>query len=149
LLRQRVDALRTKNPDRDLLISWNIQGRGELLNHLHHGGMSDRVLARLRKEFGHASPAAWSVAIDCHEPFMRPRGVVRTKRQSAAMCCGNSANWKRARRSAGLEEFFPKGLANGPYGELATIGSADRGTLLGRVEAWNGDVALGENDGAP
>lgn len=129
-MEQRVAAMRSKHPDRDLLVTWSIQGCGELLNRLRPGGLSAALLAELRAKYGKQSPAVWSVAIECDEPLCVPsewydeetiRGDVL--RQFRELEAGEDI-------SLGLEEFMPAGMAAGPLGELALVTAADRGVLL-------------------
>lgn len=129
-MHQRVAALRAKHADRDLLITWNIRGRGELLNRLRPGGASDALLAELRGVYGQASPATWSVAIECDEPLCVPaewydeetiRGdVLRQFRELE----------NKPEIGLELEAFLPEGVAAASYAELVQATAADRGGLL-------------------
>jgi DNA repair exonuclease SbcCD nuclease subunit len=126
----RVAGLKAKHPDRDLLISWKVTGRGELLNSLRPGGLSDEILAALRQRYGKQSPAAWSVAIQCDEPLCVPaewydeetiRGdVLREFRELE----------QKAEIELALDEFLPEPLRQGPMFELANVTAADRSGLL-------------------
>jgi DNA repair exonuclease SbcCD nuclease subunit len=130
LMETRINGLRGKHPDRDLLITWNITGRGELLNELRPGGMSDEILAALRQRYGKQSPAVWSVALECDEPLCVPaewydeetiRGdVLRQFRELD----------EKAEIELALEEFLPEGQRKGAFAELAKVTSADRGGVL-------------------
>ena len=144
---QRVANLRDKHPDRDLLITWSITGRGELLNHLRPGGLGDGVLAQVRKQYGHQSPAAWSVAINCEEPLCVPaewydeetiRGDVL--RQFRELESNDELGLE-------LEEFFPEGLAGVSLEELARVSAVDRGPLLLAASKLGMDLlGVDEND---
>jgi DNA repair exonuclease SbcCD nuclease subunit len=126
----RIGSLKTKHPDRDLLITWKITGRGELLNNLRPGGLSDEILAVLRQRHGKQSPAAWSVAIQCDESLCVPaewydeetiRGdVLRQFRELE----------QKADIELALEDFLPESLRQGSAAELAKVTAADRGELL-------------------
>jgi exonuclease SbcD len=130
LMQQRINHVRDKHADRDLLITWNIRGRGELLNRLRPGGASDHLIAELRKTYGQGSPAAWSVALNCDEPLCIPaewydeetiRGdVLRQFREL------------ESKSEIGLElaDFLPEGVAAASWGELTHTSTADRGVLL-------------------
>lgn len=71
-LAQRIKKLTAENPGVDLLVSWKIRGSGRLANRLRPGGLSDELIAQLRKQFGHGSPVCWSVTIDCESPLTVP-----------------------------------------------------------------------------
>jgi DNA repair exonuclease SbcCD nuclease subunit len=126
----RINGLRGKHPDRDLLITWKITGRGELLNELRPGGLSDEILAALRQRYGKQSPAVWSVALECDEPLCVPaewydeetiRGdVLRQFRELE----------EKASIELALEEFLPEGQRKSAFAELAKVTAADRGGVL-------------------
>jgi DNA repair exonuclease SbcCD nuclease subunit len=130
LMETRINGLRGKHPDRDLLVTWKITGRGELLNELRPGGMSDEILGALRQRYGKQSPAVWSVALECDEPLCVPaewydeetiRGdVLRQFRELD----------EQAEIELALEEFLPEGQRKGAFAELAKVSSADRGGVL-------------------
>jgi exonuclease SbcD len=129
-MEQRLENLKIKNADRDLLVTWNITGSGELLNRLRPGGASDEILAGLRKAYGQASPAAWSVAIQCAEPLCIPaewydeetiRGDVL--RQFRELDSNKNIELE-------LDAFLPAGIAADAFGDLAKASGADRGALL-------------------
>ncbi|MBL9164582.1 MAG: DNA repair exonuclease [Planctomycetaceae bacterium] len=126
----RVNNLKSKHPDRDLLVTWQITGAGELLNELRPGGLSDEIISQLRHLYGQKSPAVWSVAIECDEPLCVPeewydeetiRGdVLRQLRELE----------ESDDVSLDLEEFFPATLKGSPLAELAKVSKADRAGLL-------------------
>jgi hypothetical protein len=130
LMSQRISALRAKHIDRDLLITWRLQGRGELLNRLRPGGLSDRLLAALRQQYGQASPAAWSVAIECDEPLCVPaewydeetiRGdVLRQFRELES----------HIDMALDLEDFLPEDVEAASLDSLTQVSDAERGALL-------------------
>lgn len=129
-MEQRLENLKIKNADRDLLVTWNMTGSGELLNRLRPGGASDEILAGLRQAYGQKSPAAWSVAMHCEEPLCIPaewydeetiRGdVLRQFREL------------ESNKDIGLEldAFLPAGVAEDGVGELARISAGERAGLL-------------------
>jgi DNA repair protein SbcD/Mre11 len=126
----RIAGLKAKHPDRDLLITWKITGRGELLNHLRPGGLSDVLVAQLRAKYGKQSPAVWTVAIECEEPLCVPaewydeetiRGdVLRQLRELD----------EKGDIELALEGFLPDGQRKGAFAELAKVSAADRGEVL-------------------
>jgi DNA repair protein SbcD/Mre11 len=126
----RIANLKSKHPDRDLLITWKITGRGELLDNLRPGGLSEELLAVLRQRYGKQSPAVWSIALQCEEPLCVPaewydeetiRGdVLRQFRELEA----------KAEIELELEEFLPDEARKSSLAELAKVSAADRGGLL-------------------
>ena len=126
----RVNNIKSKHPDRDLLVTWRITGNGELLNELRPGGLSDELLGQLRHMYGQKSPAIWSVDIEGDEPLCVPaewydeetiRGdVLRQLRELE----------EDEAIPLDLEEFFPAGLKGGTLAELARVGGGDRSDLL-------------------
>jgi hypothetical protein len=64
LLRERTSSLCESSPDRPLLISWTVTGSGPVAAALRRGQLAAELLARLRADYGCASPApAWSVSL--------------------------------------------------------------------------------------
>jgi len=61
--RQRLQYLLANHADQILLISFSITGHGPLLGELRRGNTADDVVAKLRTEFGHHTPAVWTVAL--------------------------------------------------------------------------------------
>jgi len=69
-LRERLQSLADASPDVVLLISWTLTGTGALMGSLRSGPLAAELLAGLQSEFGHATPARWSLSIQC-EPAAR------------------------------------------------------------------------------
>ncbi len=63
-MRERLAAMVEAAPTATLLVSWTVAGRGPLLAELRRGSPGGELLERLRGDFGHRSPAAWSVSLD-------------------------------------------------------------------------------------
>ena len=63
-LRDRVHALQEAAPASALLISWTIAGRGPLAAQLRRTKLAAELLDWLRSDYGHRSPAAWSVSLE-------------------------------------------------------------------------------------
>jgi hypothetical protein len=63
-LRQRTRTLLESLGDRTLLVTWQVTGKGPLLSRLRRGGLRQQFEEKLRAEFGSASPAAWTVAVE-------------------------------------------------------------------------------------
>ena len=71
-LRERMHTLVETNPNIDLAISWAVAGTGPLLGKLRRGPLAAELLGWLRGEYGHGSPAAWSLAIDAEPSLALP-----------------------------------------------------------------------------
>lgn len=71
-LRERMHTLVETNPNVDLVVSWTVAGTGPLLGKLRRGPLADELLAWLRSEYGHGSPAAWSLAIEAEPSLALP-----------------------------------------------------------------------------
>jgi DNA repair exonuclease SbcCD nuclease subunit len=71
-LSERMQALTTE-AGRDLLVTWNIVTDGQLSLPLRRGGLADEIVERLRREFGHATTAAWTVSLTVEPPSKLPR----------------------------------------------------------------------------
>ena len=126
----RANNLKSKHPDRDLLITWQITGDGELLNELRPGGLSDEIISQLRHLYGQKSPAVWSVAIECDEPLCVPE-----EWYDEETIRGDVLRQLRELEESDdipldLEEFFPASLKGSPLAELARVSSSDRTGLL-------------------
>jgi hypothetical protein len=144
----RIGALKGKHPDRDLLITWKVTGRGALLNDLRPGGLSGEMLDALRQKSGQGSPAAWSVDIVCEEPLCAPaewydeetiRGDLL--RQLRELETGAGVDMA-------LEEFLPESLRGGTYDELAKVSTAGRGPLLSAASKLAMDLLSVDEDEA-
>lgn len=146
-MHDHVGNLRTKHPERTLLVTWNIQGAGPLLNRLHTGGLSDALVANLRRNHGNGTYPVWSIAITCREHLQVPeewydeetiRGdVLRTLRELES---------DRA-ILLDLDYFLPEEFPTGPYADLAAIAAADRDDLLVAASKLGMELlAAAEND---
>jgi DNA repair exonuclease SbcCD nuclease subunit len=69
---ERLEKLRTQQPDIVHFVRWTVRGTGPLVNRLRPGGLSDELLVDLRRKFGEGSPAVWSATIDCESPLSVP-----------------------------------------------------------------------------
>lgn len=130
LLEGRIDKLRTKHADSDLLITWKIEGRGELVNYLRRGGMSDDLLIRLRKRYGEASPASWSVAIDCDEPLDVPAEWYDQETIMGDLLRQFRELEANPETSLELEEFLAETHREGRFAEYANVRAEERQPLL-------------------
>jgi DNA repair exonuclease SbcCD nuclease subunit len=129
-MHQRLGQLRTKHPDRDLLVSWKITGRGELLNRLRPGGAADLLLAELRAHYGTASPATWSVAIHCDEPLCVPEEWYDEETIRGDVLRQFRLLDEDADLPLALEAFLGEGVSDEAFRDLTHIRLADRRALL-------------------
>lgn len=130
LMEQRIASLKDKHADRDLLITWNVAGRGPLVNRLRPGGLSDELVEHLRKQYGHATPAIWTVAIDCNEPLCVPEEWYDEETIRGDLLRQFRELETKADISLALDEFLPAEATSGGIAELATVSAVDRGGLL-------------------
>lgn len=129
-IRERISKLKTKHSGQDLLVTWKIEGRGELVNYLRCGGLSDELLTRLRKRHGEDSPVVWSVEIECAEEIDVPGEWYD---QETIM--GDLLRQFRTLRSEPdtelqLADFLPEGMREGAVATLAEVEPEDRDRLL-------------------
>ncbi len=73
LIEQRISKLRIKHQGVPLLMTWKIEGSGQILNHIRTGGISDDISSLLREQFGTQQPAVWTVGLECQSPLDVPR----------------------------------------------------------------------------
>ena len=130
LLQGRVDKLRTKHADADLLITWRVEGRGELVNYLRRGGLSDDLLKRLRKRYGEASPASWSVSIDCDEPLDVPAEWYDQETIMGDLLRQFRELEANPEISLELEEFLSESHREGRFADYAAVRAEERQPLL-------------------
>jgi hypothetical protein len=71
-LRRQMHSLIESVPGVNLMISWMISGTGPLMNLLRRGPLVAELLGWLRSEYGMASPARWSVALDAEPVAVLP-----------------------------------------------------------------------------
>jgi len=64
LLDRRIQGLMEAAPKVDLLLAWTFAGSGPLATELGEGPLAAELLARLRSEYGSATPAAWSISLE-------------------------------------------------------------------------------------
>lgn len=130
LIEQKADKLREKHVGRDLLVTWKIVGRGELLNYLRPDGYGAELLAQLRKKWAGASPALWSVALSCDEPLQAPGEWFDEETIRGDLLRQFRDFQQDEGASLGLEGFLPEDRREGAYAELANIPAHERAELL-------------------
>jgi exonuclease SbcD len=130
LMHQRLGQLRNKHTDRDLLVTWKITGRGELLNRLRPGSASDWLLAQLRQHYGTASPVTWSVAIQCDEPLCVPEEWYDEETIRGDVLRQFRELEKDFDIPLALEAFLGEGVNAEAFADLTHVSAVDRGGLL-------------------
>ncbi len=126
----RTEKLRTKHPDRDLLVSWNIIGHGTLLYHIRPGGVSDLIADNLRERYGKQSPAIWTVAITCDEPLEVPADWYDQETIRGDLLRQFQQLENNPDTPLQLAKFLPEDFREDPLAELAEVDEQDRGVLL-------------------
>lgn len=72
-LSERMQALTADAAGRHFLVTWKIVTDGQLTLPLRRGGLADEIVERLRRDFGHAATAAWTVSLTVEPPRKLPR----------------------------------------------------------------------------
>lgn len=145
-MQNRVSKLQTKHSGSRLLITWIIEGRGKVLNHMRRGGISDQMVELLCEQYGHASPGIWTVAIECHEPLDVPQEWVDEETIMGDMLREFRALEADVDIPLRLEEFLPAELLGTPRAELAAVTEEDRAQLLWCASKMAVDLLDGEEE---
>jgi len=151
-LEGRIEKLQTKHSGCRLLISWQIEGSGQVLNHIRRGGISDQMIAQLRKKFGlreqngQSQPSIWTVAIECRAPLDVPQEWVDEETIMGDMLREFQALEADVDIPLGLEGFLPEELLSSPRAELAKVTAADRAELLWAASKMAVDLLDGEEE---
>lgn len=145
-MQNRVSKLQTKHSGSRLLITWIIEGRGKVLNHMRRGGISDQMVELLCEQYGHASPGIWTVAIECHEPLDVPQEWVDEETIMGDMLREFRALEADVDIPLRLEEFLPEELLGTPRAELAAVTEEDRAELLWCASKMAVDLLDGEEE---
>lgn len=142
---QRVDALRQKSPGTDLLVSWRIAGRGDVVEHLRHGTLGMELLGRLRERFGRTAPIAWSVGITVEPPTGYPAAWYEEDTIRGEFLRQLRGLEHDADEPLGLERCFLGGPMEGPLAELLLdLPPTSRTSLLGEVGMLGVSLLAGE-----
>jgi hypothetical protein len=83
----------------------------------------------LRKQYGHASPAIWTVGLECHEPLCVPAEWYDEETIRGDLLRQFREMETKPELALGLDEFLPVG-ASGGVAELAVASPAERAALL-------------------
>lgn len=68
MLSERMQSLVQGARGTDLLVTWSVSGTGSVAGRLRQGKLSEQILEKLRRQYGKATPPAWSVAIEAAPP---------------------------------------------------------------------------------
>ena len=72
LLYERIEELVESNSGRHLLIRWRIAADPQLAARLRRDRLAKELTDRLRSEFGHRAPAAWTISLEAQSPAKLP-----------------------------------------------------------------------------
>ena len=145
-MQNRIAKLQTKHSGSRLLITWKIEGRGQVLNHIRRGGISDQMVELLCQQYGHGSPEIWTVAIECDEPLDVPQEWVDEETIMGDMLREFRALEADIDIPLRLEEFLPEELLGTPRAELAAVAEEDRAGLLWAASKMAVDLLDGEEE---
>ena len=150
-LQARVGKLQTKHAGSRLLITWQIEGRGQVLNHIRRGGISDQMVELLCNQYGNATsvkgaPGVWTVAIECHAPLDVPQEWVDEETIMGDMLREFRELEADVDIPLRLEEFLPEELLSTPRAELAAVTDDDRAELLWAASKMAVDLLDGEEE---
>jgi DNA repair protein SbcD/Mre11 len=148
VLDDRLLGLAASSPGADLLVRWTVSGASPALGQLRRDSLANELLERLRREFGHGTPAAWSVSITAEPPDTLP-----------AHCYEHDSllgDYLRAIRRYQIDESLPIELTDyladrereealRGWGRLDDLG--DRRRVLRRAAVLGIDLLTGEVTG--
>ncbi len=72
LLRERIQSFANEAAGRHVLVAWEISASGRLEAELRRGATKQEIVKMLRADFGHRSPAAWTVSLEVESPTVLP-----------------------------------------------------------------------------
>jgi len=142
----RIDKLQIEHHAIDLLITWRVEGHGQVLNHIRRGGVSDPMVELLREQQGDRSPAAWTVSIECDQPLDVPQEWIDEETIMGDMLREFRALDADVDIALELEEFLPKELRDGRRSKIATVCEEDRACLLRAASKMAVDLLDGEEE---
>ena len=143
-MQARIGKLQTKHTGSPLLISWVIEGRGTVLNHIRRGGISDHMVDLLCGQYGVGVPGIWTVSIECYEPLNVPQEWVDEQTIMGDMLREFKTLEADVDIPLQLEEFLPEELLSTPRAELAAVADEDRAGLLWAASKMAVDLLDGE-----
>ncbi len=146
LIEERIAKLRIKHQGTPLLVTWKIEGRGQLLNHVRTGGISDDITALLREKYGQESPPLWTVALECSSQLDVPREWYDEETIMGDVLREFRKLQQDSNIPLALEDFLPEELRDTPRAELAAVAEEDRGALLWAASKMAVDMMDGEEE---
>jgi hypothetical protein len=72
LLRERIQTFVNEAAGRHVLAAWEVAAAGRLASELRRGGLAKEIVKTLQADFGHRSPAAWTVSLEVEAPTTIP-----------------------------------------------------------------------------
>jgi len=144
LLEQRITKVKRTHAGREVLVTWEIQGHGQLLNHIRRGGISDTISDLLRDRHGKESPGVWTVDIECHAPLEVPQEWVDAETIMGELLRDFHNLEQEDTIPLELEEFLPPKLRKGQFAELALVSPEERTALLCQASKLGVDLLDGE-----
>ena len=146
LIEERLAKLRIKHQGTPLLVTWQIEGRGQLLNHIRVGGISDEIAELLREQHGRETPAMWTVALQCSSPLDVPREWYDQETIMGDVLGEFHELEEHDDIPLELEGFLPEELIGTPQAELAVVSGDERGALLWAASKMAVDMMDGEEE---
>ncbi len=140
----RIAKLRTKHHGSELLVTWQITGRGSVVNHIRTGGISDQMVEVLRNRYADQSPGIWTVGIECRAPLDVPQEWVDEETIMGDLLRDFRKLENDPEIPLDLEEFLPAEYREGSLAEIATIAPEDRAELLWAASKLGVDLMDGE-----
>lgn len=143
-IEERIEKLRIKHTGSELLVTWHITGRGEVLNHIRTGGVSDKMVEVLRKKFAHHCPRVWTVAIECDSPLDVPQEWVDEETIMGDLLRDFRKLEEDPEIDLALEEFLPAEFRETQFAEVAVVAPEERARLLWAASKLGVDLMDGE-----
>jgi len=145
-MESRISKLRTKHHGMPLLVTWEIKGRGQVLNHIRSGGISDQMVSALRKKYGAESPSIWTVAVESEALLDVPQEWVDEETIMGDMLREFHDLEADTSIPLALDEFLPRGLGEADWADLVAVPDAERADLLGAASKMAVDLLDGEEE---
>ncbi len=143
-IEDRIKKLRLQHSDTPLLVTWKIEGCGQILNHIREGGISDDIRSLLREQYGQQSPSLWTVGLECHSPLDVPQEWADEETIMGDLLREFRKLEADSDISLELEDFLPESLRDTSWAELACVTEAERGSLLWAASKMGVDMMDGE-----
>jgi len=144
-MEQRIESLRQKSPQTDLLISWQIGGSGDLIAQLRRGALVSELVGRLREQFGRTAPVAWSVAISVDPPAKYPASWYDEDSIRGEFLRQLRRHEPSVGEPLGLEKCLPGLPVDAPLRALVlNLPDASRDSLLREATLLGVDLLAGE-----